>query len=179
MIKPHRCEGPARSCFHNSPKTDCRIFGTSSEMAGQMRAPTDTETFLRMAYQFKLRIDFSCWETAVFCSIPDHDTAIGAHCSDDIRVLRLVPGLVDFSLMINFLHDVEFDFHGRLLATAVAANFAFLFIIILDCWDSWIGKLYLSYLEIVLGAVRCVSAEEESMCRVWFPGNSVNGKYAR
>lgn len=68
-----------------------------------------------MTKKFHLRVDSASGQARVLRTIPNHDTAIRAHRRNDIRVLRLVPGLVDLTLVINLLDNVEFDFHLRLL----------------------------------------------------------------
>lgn len=64
-----------------------------------------------MAEKLHLRIDMSCRLAGMFRPIPYHDSAVRAHCGNDVRVLGLVSGLVHFPLVIYFLHNVEFDLH--------------------------------------------------------------------
>lgn len=80
-----------------------------------MGVPAKSKAFSFMAQKLHLRVDTSSWQARVLRAVPDHHPAIRAHRRNDIRVLRLVPGLVDLTLVINFLDNVELDFHLRLL----------------------------------------------------------------
>ena len=97
----------------------------------------------------------------MFRSIPYHDPPVCTHCGYYIRVLRLVSGLVHFSFVIYFLHDVELDFHLWIfLVSAAITTDLFPFFIIIGCVRrSRLGELYCSYLEVVGSFVGCVSAE--------------------
>jgi len=91
----------------------------------------------------------------MFRSIPDHDSTIRAHGRDDVRVLRLVSSFVDFPFMINFLHDIEFDFDWRLLrrSTAVTPNFLALFVILSRVWGDRVRQLTMDNLQVVLSLI--------------------------
>lgn len=126
-----------------------------------MWTPTETESLFRMADELHLRVDLARWQTRVFRAIPDHDPAVGAHGSDNVWILWLIAGLVDFTLVINLLHNVELDFHGRLLrAAAIPSDLPALFIVVLWIGSRWIGKLDMSNLQIILRIARSVCADQ-------------------
>lgn len=77
-----------------------------------MRTPTQAKAFSLVTDQFYLGIDLSRRLAWVFCSIPYHDPPVRAHGGDDVRVLRLIPGLIDLPLVINPLCYVELDLNG-------------------------------------------------------------------
>lgn len=84
-------------------------------MAILVRTPAQTETLLCVAKELHLRVDMARGYAGMLRPIPDHDSTIRAHGRDDVRVLRLVSCFIDFAFMIYLLHNVEFDFNGRLL----------------------------------------------------------------
>lgn len=97
-------------------------------------------------------------------SIPNHNTTIGTHCCDDVRVLRLIPGLVDLTLVVNLLDNVELDLHLGLFGSAtVATNLSFVLIIIL--WVRCIGvrKLDMGNLEVVLSIASGMGTNQKAM----------------
>ena len=66
-------------------------------------------------------------------TVPDHHPTICAHRGDYIRVLRLIPGLVDLALVIDLLYDLELDLHLGLILCSTASmssNLPLLFIIV-------------------------------------------------
>lgn len=143
------------------PDSDCLILATGSKLSCSMRAPAETESFFRMADELHLRVDLARWQTWVFRAIPDHDPAICAHGSNNVGVLWLIPGLIYFALVINLLHDVELDFHGRLLrAAAVPSDFPALLIVVVRIWSRRIGELDMSNLQIILRIARSVRADQ-------------------
>lgn len=126
-----------------------------------MRTPAETESFFRMADELHLRVDLARWQTRVFRAIPDHDPAVCAHGSDNVGILWLIPGLVDFTLVINLLHDVELDFHGRLLrAAAIPSDFPALLIVVVRIGGRWIGELDMSNLQVILRIAGSVCADQ-------------------
>lgn len=138
-------------------------------MASFMRTPTQPKAFDRMPNEFHLRGDLAGRHAGMLRPIPDHDTAVGAHCRYDVRVLWLVASLVDLALVINLLHNVELHFHGwGLLArsSTMAPNFFRLFIVIRDVWGDRFRELYMSNLQIILGFVGGVSTNKQPMSAI-------------
>lgn len=124
-------------------------------MTTLVRTPAQTEALLCVTKELHLRVDMAGRYTWMFRSIPDHDSTIRAHGRDDVRVLRLVSSFVDFPLMINLLHDIEFDFDWRLLcrSTAVAPNFLALFVILSCVWGDRVRQLTMDNLQVVLSLI--------------------------
>lgn len=82
--------------------------------------------------------------TGMLCPIPYHYTAICAHCCYYVGVLWLVPSLVDFALMVDLLHHIEFDLHRRRLLArprSVATDFFPLLVIVRSIRRHRFGKL--------------------------------------
>ena len=74
-----------------------------------MRTPAQAESFFGVPIQFHLGIHLTSWDTRMLCSVKHHNSSICTHRRDHVRILWLVSGLVDFSLVIDLLDDVEFD----------------------------------------------------------------------
>jgi hypothetical protein len=86
----------------------------------------------------------------------------------------LIASLVDFSLVINLLNNVELDFHGRLLrATSIATNLALVFIIIIRVGGIGIRELNMGNLKVVLSITGSVSADEQAMSGIGLVGNTI------
>lgn len=116
----------------------------------------------------------TCGIAGVFCPIPDHNSPIRAHRCYDIWVLRLVPGFVDLSLMVDLLDNVKLHFHISPLlshAAAMTADFFPFFVIICYIRSDRFWKLNMSDLKIVLSLARGVSTNQESMGGIIFVGN--------
>jgi hypothetical protein len=78
--------------------------------------------------------------------------------------LRLVPGLVDLALVIDFLLNVELDFHLRLLRTpAVATNFSPVFVIVFRICDSRIWQLNMGNLKVILRVTGSMCADKKTV----------------
>ena len=124
-----------------------------------------------MSKKLDLRIDMTRRHAGMFRSVPDHDSSISAHGSDDIGVLRLISSFVHLSLMVHLLHNVKFNFHDRRLlgrTTSVAANLFTVLIIVCGVRSYRFGELYMSNLQIVLSLAGGMSADEEAMSCVVF-----------
>lgn len=109
------------------------------------------------------------WYTWMFCSIPYHYSPVRAHCSDDIWIVWLISSFIHLSLVVNLLHNVEFDFHDWCLlpgATAIAPNLLTIFIVVGRIRRDRFWKLHVSYLQVILSLVGSVGADEKSMSRV-------------
>ena len=88
-------------------------------------------------------MDMACGYTRMLRPIPDHVSTIRTHRSDNVRVLRLVSCLIDLSLVIDLLDDIEFDLHGSFLrrSATVAADFLTLLVIFGGVWSDRVGQL--------------------------------------
>ena len=99
----------------------------------------------------------------MFCSVPYHYPSIGAHCCYNIRVLRLITGLVDLSFVIDLLHNFKFDLQSLRLfprGTAMSANFLTILIVVCSIWSDRFRKLNMSNLKIVLRFVRGMCSDK-------------------
>lgn len=131
-----------------------------------VRVPAQPKTFPIVSKKFYLGVYLACRNARMFSPIPDHNSPICAHCSDYVRVLRLVSRLIHLPFVVDLLHYIESDLHKRTLlssATSVAADLLTLFIIVCHISYQWLWKLYVGNLKIVLGLARCVGADEETM----------------
>lgn len=108
----------------------------------------------------------------MFCLIENEGTSITGKSSNHIRILRLVPGLVDITGMIYFLDNIDFNLHRSFFVTAIAADLAPFFVIVLGEGESTFGELYLSYLDVVLFVIGSLSAEKKTMRCIWFVGDA-------
>lgn len=124
-------------------------------MAILMRTPAQTEALLCVTQELYLRVDVAGWYAWMFRPIPDHDPSIRTHGRYDVRVLRLVSCFVDFPFVIYLLHNVKFDFDGRLLRRSgtVTTNFLALFVILGGVWGNRVRQLTMDDLQVVLSLI--------------------------
>src|SRR5271163_4527417 len=103
-------------------------------MAKIVRTPAQAKPFLLMTNQLNLWFDLARGKARMLRPVPDHHTAIRAHCGDNIRILRLVPSFIYFSRVVDLLYDVEFDFYGCLFrrSAAISADLSRLFVVVFD-----------------------------------------------
>lgn len=126
-----------------------------------MRTPAKPKAFPCVAKQLHLRINCSSGQTWMLRAVPNHHPSICTHSRDYIWVLRLIPRLVDFALVVDLLHNVELDFHGRPFgAAAVAPDFSAFIVVVIGVRGSGIRKLYVSNLQIILSITRSMRAEQ-------------------
>ena len=86
-----------------------------------------------MTDQFHLGVALSSRSAWVFRSIPDYDPTICAHGGNDVGILWLIARLINLPLVVNLLHNVEFDLHWGWLfrgTSSITADFFPLFIVI-------------------------------------------------
>ncbi len=102
-----------------------------------------------------MRVYMACRYAGMLSPIPDHHSAVRAHGSDDIRVLWLISCLVNFALMVYFLHNVEFDLRRSFLGrpSTVAPNFFTLLIVLGGVRADRVGQLTMDNLQVVLGFI--------------------------
>lgn len=140
-------------------------------MAGLMRTPAETESFVSMSNELHLRVNMTGGDTRMLCSIPDHDAAISAHCRNDVWVLRLITSFVHLPFMVNLLHHVEFDLHIGFSfpsTTSITSDFLTSLVVVGSIRRNRFWKLHVCYLQIVLRFVRSMCANEKSMSRIIF-----------
>lgn len=94
-------------------------------------------------------------------TIEDQDPSVSAHCRDQVRILRLVASLVDLARVVDTLNDVERE--GTLLSRTMASNLALLIIIVGGLRGLQDGDIDFRDLEVVLGVVRGVGAEQNAV----------------
>lgn len=142
-------------------------------MTGLVRVPAEPKPFSIMSQELHLGVDVARGQARVLRAIPDHDPPICAHCRDNVRVLWLVTRLVDLALVVNFLDNVEFDLHLRLLGTpTIASNFTFLLVVIIGIRGIGIGKLHMGNLEVIRRIIGGMCSDQEAMSRVGLVGDS-------
>lgn len=126
-----------------------------------------------MTQKLHLRIDIASGQARMLRAIPNHYPAICAHRRDDVRVLRLIPSLVDLALMVNLLDNVELDLHLRLLrASTIASDLPFLVIVVVRVRNIGIGKLHMGNLKIIGSFSGSMRANQEAMGGIWLVGDS-------
>jgi hypothetical protein len=92
----------------------------------------------------------------------------------------LIASLVDLSLVVNLLNDVELDFHGRLLrATTIATNLALVLVIVIRVGGIGIRELDMGNLKVVLSIASSVSADEQAMSGIGFVRNTMRERPVR
>lgn len=129
-----------------------------------------------MTKELDLRIHLTVRYAGVFRSVPNHNSSISAHGSNNIGVLGLVSSFVHFSLMVDLLHNVEFDLHDRRLlsrTTSEAANLFTILIVVCGVRSYWFRELYVGNLKIVLGLAGGMGTDEEAMSCVVFVGHTM------
>jgi hypothetical protein len=112
-----------------------------------MRIPVQAETFGLVSNKLNLSVDLSKGSglERVLRSVEDKDLAIHTKSGDNVRILRLVSSLVDFSGVLNLLNDLALD-SSDITRLTVATNLASLVIIVLgigrySLWNLNIGNL--------------------------------------
>ena len=142
-------------------------------MTSFVGVPTQPETFGLVTEKLHLRVHRPCGHAWMLGAIPNHDSTIGAHRRNDVRILRLIPGLVDLAFMVNLLNNIKLDLHLGLLGPAtVASNLALVLVVILRVGRIWIGELDVGNLEVVLGITSGMGADEKAMSGVRLVRNS-------
>lgn len=113
-------------------------------MTRNMRTPAKSKAFLCVAQKLHLGVHRPRGQTWVFRTIPDHRPSVRTHGSNDVGVLRLIPCLVDLTLVVNLLHNVELDLHWGLLgATPISSDLAPFLIVIIGVGSRGVGKLHM------------------------------------
>lgn len=98
----------------------------------------------------------------VLCPVKDENLAVDAERGDDVWILRLVPGLVDLSRVLNLVHNVALD--GRHVARfAVAANLAALLVVVVRVRGHGLGDLDVGDLKVIWAVIRGMGAEKKAM----------------
>src|SRR6266699_1774088 len=93
----------------HSPQADGCVLAAGRQTPCVMRVPRQAEAFLLVARELDLLVDVARGREAVLRSVEDQDLAVDAQSGNDVRVLRLVPGLVDLLRMVDLLDDIEAD----------------------------------------------------------------------
>jgi hypothetical protein len=104
-----------------------------------------------MTDQFDLRIRRARGRQTVLGAVKDQHLAIDREGGNDVRVLRLISGLVDLARVVNLLGDVELDDRrlSRRCLAPMAANLAALLVVVTRVGLNKLGNLKLRDLEIV------------------------------
>lgn len=127
-----------------------------------MRIPAEPETLTLVAVELDLRVDLPLRLAGVLRAIEDEDLSIDTHSGENVRVLRLVPRLVDLAGVVNLLSDVELDL-GGIARLAIAANLAPLIVVVFRIRLGRLGNFHLGDLEVVRLFLRRVGANEETV----------------
>lgn len=129
-----------------------------------MRTPVETESFLLVAYQFNLWIDFAIWRDTVLGPIEDEDFSACRQSRNQIGVLRTVSSLVDFSRVVNSLHDVPFHTtHIARRRFAVPANLAPRFVVVAGIGSDSLWNLDFGNLNVIWFALRGMRPQQNAM----------------
>lgn len=121
-------------------------------MASIMRAPADTKTFFVMAQELNLGVHVTSRYARMLCPIPNHDTPIRTHRCDYVRILWLISGFVNLTLMVDPLNDVKFYFHSRCFlggSAAISTYFLSIFVVVACIWSHRIRKCDGCDLEVI------------------------------
>lgn len=143
------------------PCLDGCVFSTGREMALVEGAPAQRETLLLVADALGLELNsVALGLQGVFCAVEDERPAVGAHGRDDVWVLGLVARLVDLAGVVDLLHNLEVE--GP-FGVAVAADFIAVLADLGQFGGAEVGDLAVGDLEVVLGLVRRVGAEDDAV----------------
>lgn len=129
-----------------------------------MGVPVQAEALEGVAVQLNLRVELTHRRglKSMLCAIKDEDPTVNAEGRNDVRVLRLIAGLVDLTRMLNLVDNVALD-GSHISRLAVAANLATIIIIIIGVGRRGLGDLDVGDLQVVWAVVRRVSAQEEAV----------------
>lgn len=129
-----------------------------------MRVPVQAETFGLVSNKLDLSVDLSKGSglERVLCSVEDEDLAIHTKSGDDVRVLRLISSLVNFSGVLDLLNNLTLD-SSDITRLAVATNLASLLIIVLGIGGYSLWNLNIGNLKKVGALIRSVSAKQEAV----------------
>lgn len=112
-----------------------------------MRVPVQAETFGLVSNKLNLRVDLSEGSglERVLGSVEDKDFAIDTKSGDDVRILRLISSLINFSGVLDLLNNLALD-SSDITRLTVATNLASLVIVVLgigrySLWNLNIGNL--------------------------------------
>lgn len=154
------------------PETDSLVLATCSKVTSFMWIPAKPEALGLMAKELHLWVDVACRHAGMFRPIPDHHSPICAHSRNDVGILRLIPGLVHFAFMVNLLNNIELDFHLAFFrSSAIAANLASLFIIVLGIRCIVVRQLYMGNLQVVLSVTGSMGTDQKAMRGIRLIGN--------
>ena len=82
----------------------------------------------------------------MLCAVENEKLAIDTESGDDVRVLRLVTGLVDLTRVCNLVHDVALD-GCDLAGLAVATDLTTVLIVVIWVWCYRLRNLYVCDLQ--------------------------------
>ena len=155
------------------PEAHGLIFTTSRKRSYNMRVPAQTDSFLLMANKLRLGTNDALWSTAVLASVENKDPRVYTHCGYNIWILRLIPGFVDLSRMIDLLLDCHLNLglftRGRI---SITANLPSVLVIVDLIRCNIFGEFDGSNLEIILSAVGGMCSDEEAVDSVILPSRS-------
>ena len=99
--------------------------------------------------------------------VEDEDLAINAKSGNDVWVLRLIAGLVDFAGMLNSLHNVALE-SSNIACLSIAANLASFLVVVVGVRRHGFWYLDVGDLEKVGTVVRGMGTEQEAVHAVVF-----------
>lgn len=103
--------------------------------------------------------------------IPHVHIVIRCPGRDEVRILRLIPSLVNFAGVNNLLNDRELN---RLFRCAVSAQLFRAWIVVCKSGCRWFRQLDLCNLDVIFRVAGGVSAEEEAMGAKGFAWDVLN-----
>lgn len=137
-----------------------------------MGIPAQPEALGLVTKELHLWVHIPCRHAGMLRSIPNHHPPICTHGRNDVRVLWLIPSLVDFAFMVNLLNNVELDLHLMLFGSSTkATNLASFFIVVFGIRCIGVWQLYMSNLKVVLSITGSVGTDQKAMGGIRLIGN--------
>jgi hypothetical protein len=103
----------------------------------------------------------------MLCPIKDENSTINTKRSNDVWILRLIAGLVDFPGVLDSLYDVAFK-GGNIACLSIASNLASFLVIVVGVRCYSFGYLDIGDLEKVGTIVRSMGSEQETVHAIVF-----------
>lgn len=151
------------------PQAHGLILATRNQAALLVGIPVEAETFRFVANELNLCIYLAQtrWLQRMLRSVKDEDFAVDAKSSNNVRVLRLITGLVDFSRMLNPLHDVALE-GSNIACLSIASDLASFLVVVVGVRRHGFGYLDIGDLEEVGTVVRSVCSEQKTVHAIVF-----------
>lgn len=100
-------------------------------------------------------------------SVEDENFAVDAKSSNNVRVLRLITGLVDFPRVLNPLYDVALE-RGNIASFSIASNLASFLVVVVGIRRHGFGYLDIGDLKEVGTVVGSVCSQQKTVHAIVF-----------